>query len=147
MRWVSRERKQGYGRSTGERETNVNSSAAKVLVSFEKLDETQPKGQPESFELWQKEQRLADLMDKVRRLNQLTLLEAQQQQIIAVYGGFPTHGDFIHPRHVQDDVKWGVVKRIGGQKPRVAGYFEANIFYCVFLDQEHRFWPTTKKKT
>jgi hypothetical protein len=87
-------------------------------------------------------------MDKIRRLNQLTFLQAQNQQLITIYpDGFPIHSLFSPPRHVEQDVKWGVIKSIGGQKPRVAGYFEQHIFYCVFLDRHHQFYPTQKKNT
>lgn len=33
------------------------------------------------------------------------------------------------------------------QKGRVAGYVIGNVFYVVFLDQNHRFWVTEKKGT
>ena len=60
--------------------------------------------------------------------------------MIAIYGDIPTNCDFTHPRHVPENVKWGVIKSVGGQRPRVAGYFMDEIFHVVFLDAEHRFY-------
>ena len=44
-------------------------------------------------------------------------------------------------------VQWAVIKGMKGQKGRVAGYVIGNVFYVVFLDQNHRFWVTEKKGT
>jgi hypothetical protein len=142
-----RERKQGFGRTSGDREVNEHSSAAHLLVSFAYIDFTQPSKALQDFDSWSKDGLLVSLMEKIRRLNQMTFLQAQQQQIIAVYGAFPKHSQFDIPRHIEQGVNWGVIKSIGGQKPRVAGYIEQNIFYCVFLDQHHQFYSTQKKHT
>jgi hypothetical protein len=144
----SRKRKQGsHERSGGHRDIIEHSSAAYLQVSFALIDFSQPAKVPQDFNSWQEDGLLAPLMDKVRRLNQLTFLQAQQQQLIAVYSGFPKHSQFTVPQHVDKDVNWGVIKSVGGQKSRVAGYIEQNVFYCVFLDQHHQFYPTEKKRT
>jgi len=73
--------------------------------------------------------------------------EALNEQQMAVYGGFPAKSDFTPPKHVASDVQWAVVKRGKGQKGRVAGYVIDNVFYPVFLDKDHRFWLTEKRRT
>lgn len=36
---------------------------------------------------------------------------------------------------------------IKGQKPRVAGHIIDNVFYVVFLDKDHKFFPAPLKRT
>ena len=74
-------------------------------------------------------------------------MEAKNQQVVTQYGGYLAHSTFTCPMALQAKKTWGVIKRIGGQKPRVAGFFENHIFHCVFLDIEHQFYPTKKKNT
>ena len=45
------------------------------------------------------------------------------------------------------EVAWGTIQRIGGQKPRLAGYVIGSVFYPVFLDKDHLFFPSKKKHT
>jgi hypothetical protein len=48
----SRARKQGFDRNSGNRESNEYSSAAHLLVSFAKIDFSQPAKGPEDFDTW-----------------------------------------------------------------------------------------------
>lgn len=77
----------------------------------------------------------------------LTRTEAERQQQIKVYGNFPQNTEFCHPRHVNDNVAWAVIKHVGGQKGVVAGYIVESTFYIVFLDRNHKFWISEKKHT
>ncbi len=45
------------------------------------------------------------------------------------------------------DVEWATIQKIVGQKTRVAGYLIKNVFYPVFLDKDHLFYPSTKRHT
>lgn len=56
------------------------------------------------------------------------------------YKGFPTHSEFSHPRHVPEDAIWASMHLRG--KPCVIGHMHENVFYVVFLDKDHRFYPT-----
>jgi len=120
-----------------------------IVVSFEYFDFTQPKNKKESFELWQKENILVALNNKFVEICKLTPSEAKISQHLKVYGDFPrsSDSDFRMPSHVPDDVEWGVIRKIGGQKHVVAGFISDNVFYAVFLDKEHRFWISEKKHT
>ncbi len=101
-----------------------------------------PPGQ--TFEEWEQEGLLSSLMTKLVELSQKNRVTAAQQGCISVYGSFPDDSDFRIPRFIEGDVDWAVIKDIGGQKHRVAGYIVDNIFYVVFLDKDHKFYKTNK---
>lgn len=139
-------------RSRSERLENVRSERAtavpeepKLVFNFKDFDASQSVSQ--SFEAWQKVGKLADLMVKLQHLSQWSLTEAIAEKQIAVYGAFPARSDFRPPKHIAPDVRWAIIKGVKGQKGRVAGYVIGNVFYVVFLDQNHRFWVTEKKGT
>lgn len=69
--------------------------------------------------------------------------------MIKIYGEFPATSQFKYPKTViQDkDIKWAVIMYIKGQKPRIVGHIIGNVFYVVFLDKEHLFFPSELKHT
>lgn len=136
-----------YNRTTGTKEITKSSSAAYLMASFAHLQEDSTYKNSQSFEDWEREGLLSKLMVKIKHINQLTLREAMAQKIVAEYKSFPAHSHFSCPKLFKTVTRWGVIKNIGGQKPRVAGFFEDNIFQCVFLDKDHHFYPTNKRNT
>ncbi len=126
-------------------ERPVPEEAPLLTFNFKDFDATQSAGQ--SFEDWQRDGLLADLMEKLRSLSQWTLKEALNEGQVAIYGRFPAKSGFTPPKHVAPDVSWAVVKRVKGQKGRVAGYVIGSVFYPVFLDKDHRFWLMEKRRT
>ncbi len=114
-----------------------------IVISFKDFDGNQ--GQ--SFDHWEGEQLLALAVKKLQGVCGLTRIESTRQQIIKVYpkGKFPDKSDFYHPKHIPEDIAWCSMHIQG--KECVIGYFEDNVFYEVFLDQDHRFWITEKKNT
>lgn len=117
----------------------VEGDLPKVVFSFKDFDKTQiPPGQ--TFEDWQERGYLAYFLEKLAHISELTMIEAKQQKYITEYGTFPKLSDFKHPRHIVQDVNWAVIKKIKGQKGRVAGHIIGNVFYIVFLDLDHAFW-------
>lgn len=69
--------------------------------------------------------------------------------VLAVYGDFPHPSDFHHPKHVPAGVRWARFRMEGDQ--RLVGFminkddsdktpFNTNVFYVVFLDNNHRFY-------
>lgn len=114
-----------------------------LSINFKDFDRNQcPPGQ--DFEDWQKSGRLKDLMNKFVDVCQCTVVEAQQLKMLKIYGRFPENSDFKIPAHIEGEVQWGTLQRIGGQKPRLAGYIDGSVFYAVFLDENHRFYPSGK---
>lgn len=124
-------------------EKSVEGDLPKVVFSFKDFDKSQiPPGQ--TFEDWQEKGCLAYLMEKLCHISELNMIEAKQQKYITLYDSFPKQSDFQHPRHIAPDVSWAVIKKIKGQKGRVAGHIIDNVFYIVFLDFEHKFWKMDK---
>lgn len=110
-----------------------------LVFNFKDFDISQiPPGQ--TFAEWEKEGLLSSLMTKLVDLSQKNQITAAQQGCITVYDSFPKNSDFKIPRFIEADVKWAVIKDIGGQKHRVAGYIMDNVFYVVFLDRDHSFY-------
>jgi hypothetical protein len=143
-----RDESSSFERKIGTREErNFYKEKEKIVFSYKDLDQTQPPKAPESILLWEEEGQLASLFEKLVDISRLTLKEAISAGIISVYDEFPENSDFFHPKHIVEKVKWAVIKNIGGQKGRIAGYIKENVFYIVFLDKNHRFWITEKKNT
>ena len=117
-----------------------------MLFSFKDFDKNQmPPGQ--SYETWQEDKLLAYMIEKFGHICQLNRNEAEYGGFLKIYGNFPPNSEFKHPRHIAEDVIWAVIMNIKGQKPRVAGHIIDNVFYVVFLDGEHQFYPSKKKNT
>ena len=133
-------RKRANERKENTREEKaVAGDLPKVMFSFKDFDKTQiPPGQ--SYEDWQDKGYLAYLLEKLSHISELNMIEAKQQKYITEYGAFPAKSDFKHPRHIAQNVNWAVIKKIKGQKGRVAGHIIDNVFYIVFLDFDHKFW-------
>jgi hypothetical protein len=56
---------------------------------------------------------------------------------------FPPDSKFKQPKHLSNET-WAVMHITGTSKEVVAGYIEDDIFYIIFLDKEHEFWPSSK---
>lgn len=124
-------------------EKKVKDELPKLSVNFKDFDFNQcPPGQ--TLETWEKERMLSKLIKKFIDICAYNRIEAIQQRLLKIYGKFPENSEFEIPPHVQGDVEWGTIQRIGGQKPRLAGYFIGAVFYPVFLDEDHLFYPTSR---
>lgn len=125
-------------------ERNVKEDLPKLSLNFKDFDFNQcPPGQ--TLEKWQNEKMLDKLIRKFMDVCACTRPEALQKGILKIYCAFPANSQFKIPSHIQGDVEWGTIQRIGGQKPRLAGYIIGSIFYPVFLDKNHLFFPSTKR--
>lgn len=115
-----------------------------LTLNFKDFDFAQcPPGQ--TLAEWERKAWLSKLMEKFIQISSKTYAEATQEKMLKIYGAFPVHSHFKFPAHIHGDVRWGTIQRIGGQKPRLAGYIIGSTFYPVFLDMEHRFYPSEKK--
>lgn len=106
------------------------------------------KGEGQLIEEWEKDGLAAPLFNRIKYLNQLTPFEAKQKGYIKEYHkvGFPPDSNFSHPKHV-GDVTWAVMHLEHNSKEVVVGYIEDDVFYLIFLDKDHQFWPTILKNT
>lgn len=131
------------GRKPKKLEDKSSSRERLIVFSFKDFD----RNQGQSFKEWEEEELLAKACEKLSGLNQLTLSQALQEQIIKIYTkvDFPPNSEFTHPAHVPNGVKWASMHVQG--KECIIGYFEENIFQIVFLDKNHEFWKTEKKNT
>lgn len=125
-------------------ERTGDSSQLKICFNFKDFDGNQ-RHQGQTFDDWQKDGRLADMLMKFKYVSDCTVTEATHGDLIHVYDRFPLNSRFKKPSNIGDNVKWATIQRIGGQKARVVGYMIDNIFYVVFLDEEHKFYPTKDK--
>lgn len=121
--------------------TSTRPSKNELMVfSFKDFDTSQ--GQ--TFNQWGDAKLLRILLDKIKEYSKKTIIEATRSGF-NIYGDFPPKTEFSHPRHITDDAVWASMHIQG--KERVAGHVVGNVFYVVFLDQEHKFWKTEKKHT
>lgn len=118
-------------------------SVQKIVFSLRDYD----RNQGQSFTNWEDDKLLALALDKLSQLSQLTIAQAQQQQILKIYTkvDFPPRTKFKYPRHIKDGVTWASFHIQG--KECIIGHIEDDVFYIVFLDKEHDFWISEKKNT
>lgn len=115
-----------------------------ISISFKYFCDVDDVGQ--SIDTWSKEGVLKDLFDKLIYITKNGITEVMSSGILVNYRRFPETAlcDFTCPENLSKDDDWGVIKYIGGQKRRVAGFLKNNIFYIVFLDRDHKFWKVTR---
>lgn len=109
-------------------------------ISFEYLD----RNQGQTFEDWEKEGLLVDMLNTLRDYCVKSLQENKGEKF-KVYGNFPPKSKFKHPKHVPKDADWACLHISG--KVCLAGHVYENIFYVVFLDKNHEFWISKLKHT
>ncbi len=118
-----------------------------MVFSFKDFQYNQQIPPGYSYSQWQESKLLAYMLDKFGFICNMNRIEAVQEGYIKVYDHFPVNSKFTNPFIYDNDLQWAVVMNIKGQKPRVVGYIKDNIFFVVFLDGDHIFYPTTKKNT
>jgi hypothetical protein len=145
-------RKKGKNRLThlAQSENPVRGQAAGVDVrafpphlclSFAVFDPTQ--GQ--TFEHWSENGLLLKAMHRWREQCRKSIKECLQEKRFSLYGRFPAMSEFKHPHHIPPDAEWASMHLQG--EPCVIGHVIGNVFYVVFFDEEHKFWPVQKKHT
>lgn len=106
-----------------------------ILFSFRHLD----LNQGQSFDHWEESGLLALAMNTFRNYSTQKMTSAFSERF-KCYPAMPEHCEFTHPRHVPADAKWTSMHIQG--KECVIGHIVKNIFYVVFLDAHHKFYPT-----
>lgn len=122
----------------------IVSSDRFLSVSFKYLSDVDDVGQ--SIATWKEDGSLNDLVDKLVYLTSNGITKVMSDGIVTNYSRFPDSdvNDFKCPDNISKEEDWGVIKNIGGQKRRVAGFLKDNIFHIVFLDRDHLFWKTKR---
>ncbi len=106
------------------------------------------KGEGQSIDEWSNLDLLAKLLRKMQQCGQHSVHEIRQKKWIKEYSkvSFPPNSKFTHPKHISE-VTWAVMHITDNSKEVVVGFVEDDVFYLVFLDKDHEFWPTKKKNT
>jgi hypothetical protein len=125
-------RKRGHKDAIGLRIKSITFSWTKLVLT-----------QGQSVNEWEADGLLADFCTRMRQIGQFNKVEALAQQYIKQYTqvGFPPDSKFQEPKHVSPTY-WAVIHIKPNSKEVVSGYVEDDIFYIVFLDKEHHFWPS-----
>lgn len=113
----------------------------RITFSFTKQIPTQ--GQ--TIEEWSNLGLLGDLLLRMKHVGQFTAQEALQKGHIKQYTkvDFPPDSEFTSPKHIFN-VTWAVMHINTTSIEVVAGYLEDDVFYIIFLDKDHKFWPTSR---
>lgn len=106
-----------------------------LLFSFKHFDPRQ--GQ--SLHEWQASGLLADALQRFHEHCKTEPFTSCFSDRFKIYGEIPKNSEFSHPDHVPPDASWASMHIKG--KPCVVGHLIHNVFYIVFLDSEHKFWP------
>ncbi len=137
-----------YKRGQGYELRRGSKKDPKVVFSFEFLDIQQ--GQ--TSKQWADNNDLLKLQEIGQKLNTLTVNQALVQNIIIQYDtinlkkwdkhNMPKVSKWKYPNTLTKlDVPWSKIEL--GRKLRVIGYLQDNVFYVVFLDNNHKFYPSS----
>ena len=101
------------------------------------------KGEGQTIEEWSKLGLLKPLILRIKNLGQHPSLTVRQNKWIKEYHkvDFPPESEFKEPKHITG-VTWAVMHITDNSKEVVAGYIEDEVFYIIFLDKDHKFWPS-----
>lgn len=132
-----------YIREQGKREAKA-AKQRRITFSFTK----HLPNQGQTIEQWRELDLLVLLYNRLKFVGQYTAVEARQSKYIKEYTkvDFPPNSEFKRPTHITD-VVWAVMHVTQNSKEVVVGYIEDDVFYIIFLDAEHKFWPTSLKNT
>jgi len=111
-----------------------------ISFNFKQLDFSQ--GQ--NFRDWQKDDLLIPMLDTMRSYSSMKLSSAFGKRF-KTYDTFPEKSVFKHPKNVPPDAAWASM-HIKGQEC-IAGHILGDVFFVVFLDKEHEFYPSELKHT
>ena len=131
------QREQGKRGIVGNKQRNISFSFSKHI-----------KAEGQSIEEWEEFGLLKPLLIRIKNLGQHSTLTVRQNNWIKEYHkvSFPPNSGFKEPKHVVG-VTWAVMHITETSKEVVAGFIEDDVFYIIFLDKDHIFWPSKLKNT
>ncbi|MGO8836690.1 MAG: hypothetical protein ACLQAH_11965 [Limisphaerales bacterium] len=95
--------------------------------------------QGQRFEEWEERKLLSQMLEVFRGYCLRTPVAQCFNPHFKPYKEFPAKSDFRHPAHVPPDATWYSMHLAG--LPCVVGHMINHVFYVVFLDMNHRFFP------
>jgi hypothetical protein len=132
-----------YLREQGKRNA-VNKKERNITFSFSK----QIKAEGQTIKEWSELGILETLILRIKNLGQHSSLIVRQKNWIKEYHkvDFPPNSGFKEPKHIIG-VTWAVMHITDNSKEVAVGYIEEDVFYIIFLDKDHKFWPSNLKNT
>lgn len=130
-----------YLREQGKREAQTK-KVRKITFSLIELIIT---AEGQSLEEWEKLGLLSTMNKRLQFVGQYSCQEALQKKYLKQYTKvkFPPDSKFTEPKHITG-VDWSVMHITTNSKEVVVGFIKDDVFYIIFLDKNHEFWPTTK---
>lgn len=127
-----------YDRHPGNRKA-IGERRRTITFSWEKLDPVQ--GQ--TINDWEGKKLLSQLCIRMQQIGSYGAQETIAKQLVKQYpqNGFPPDSKLKEPKHVTP-ASWAVIHITPKSKEVVVGFIENDIFYIVFLDENHHFWPS-----
>lgn len=108
----------------------------------------------QSLKTWNDENQLLGMLNLFQHITSNHISQLESGKKLTLYKAFPSSSEFAIPQDLEkkldckkEDINWGVIKGVGGQKSRIAGFLYKNVFYVVYLDRDHKFCLTKKKHT
>lgn len=112
-----------------------------LVFSFKHFDPRQGQDLKE----WEGEGLLSQMFERFREHCRTEPFTRCFSQTFKQYGPVPATSHFRHPPHVPQDALWTSMHIMG--QPCVIGHMIRNVFYIVFLDKDHLFFPSQLKHT
>ena len=143
VRKKSVRRDPAYLREQGKRDAYVKKQR-NITFSFSKHIQ----GEGQTIEEWSNLGLLKKLIIRIKYLGQHPTTVVRQNKWIKEYHKvhFPPNSEFKEPKHVSG-VIWAVMHITENSKEVVVGFIEEDVFYIIFLDKDHKFWPSKLKNT
>lgn len=139
-------KKSSRGQETRLVKSSDNTTNNYISISFRYFQNSNT-GPGQGLQDWKDEDLLFDMLVSLTHITSTNITELQSKdKKLTLYGSFPdkSFNEFTIPASITTEKKWGTLRNIGGQKARIAGFLEDNVFYIVFLDKEHKFYKTNK---
>ena len=111
------------------------------LISFKHFD----KAQSNTFKSWEDTAMLSDCLEVLAGYSCSSLVSQLGTSKFTKYETYPPNSAFSYPEYIPEDAEWARIHVNGTHV--IAGHIVRNVFYVVFLDSKHQFWPVTKKHT
>ena len=96
---------------------------------------------------WESSQLLSKLVSRLQALCSMTVEQAKRKELIKQYSSsIPSGSSFTHPAQLPETIRWASIRVQA--RVRVIGYIQDDyLFEVVFLDKDHLFYPSAKKRT
>jgi len=131
---------------------SFDSKRSNIAFNFQFLTSGPDYGQ--SFSEWQRDQIILDLNEKLKIFSGKTKKDLITDKTLVIYDCFPANSRFKYPATLPRDsnkLSWARLRLTG--RRRIVGFFspgierESDIFYVVFLDRDHDFYPVEMEHT